>query len=101
MPATILPMAGKAGPTSMADIDITQPAFRVVQPKPKMTVYFALLIVALCAMLTACGFMYAEVRRLQREKSSSLDRPTKTLVASARFVVICRVRQVRETHLVL
>jgi hypothetical protein len=39
------------------------PTFRVVAPKPKMTVYFALLIVALLAMLTACLFLYMEVRR--------------------------------------
>jgi hypothetical protein len=39
------------------------PAIRVVAPKPRMTIYFALLIIALIAMLTACLFLYLEIRR--------------------------------------
>jgi hypothetical protein len=41
----------------------TTPTLRVVAPKPRMTIYFALLIIALVAMLTACLFMYLEIRR--------------------------------------
>ena len=36
---------------------------RVVAPKPRMTVYYAMLILSLMAMLTACLFMYLEIRR--------------------------------------
>jgi uncharacterized membrane protein len=39
------------------------PTLRVVAPTPKMTIYFALLIVALVAMLFACLFLYLEIRR--------------------------------------
>jgi len=48
----------------MADPElIAPPMLRVVSPKPKMTVYYALLIIALLAMLTACLFLYLEIRR--------------------------------------
>jgi hypothetical protein len=47
----------------VADPDLTAPPIRVVAPKPKMTVYFALLIIALLAMLTACIFLYMEIGR--------------------------------------
>jgi hypothetical protein len=39
------------------------PVVRVSSPKAKMTIYFALLIISLVAMLTACMFMYLEIRR--------------------------------------
>jgi len=41
----------------------TQPTLRVVTPKPKMNIYFVLLIIALVGMITACVFMYLEIRR--------------------------------------
>ena len=48
----------------MATADpIMSPPIRVVAPKPRMTIYFALLIIALIAMLVACLFMYLEIRR--------------------------------------
>jgi len=48
----------------MAQADpIMSPPLRVVAPKPRMTVYYALLIIALIAMLLACLFMYLEIRR--------------------------------------
>jgi hypothetical protein len=48
----------------MAEVDITAPpTLRVAAPKPKMTIYYALLIIALCGMLTACLFMYLEIKR--------------------------------------
>jgi uncharacterized membrane protein len=40
-----------------------QPAIRVIAPKPKMTVYYALLVIALLCMLTACLILYLEIRR--------------------------------------
>jgi hypothetical protein len=47
----------------MAEIDFTAaPVFRTSAPKAKMTIYFALLIIALFALMIACGFMYAEIR---------------------------------------
>jgi hypothetical protein len=42
---------------------IATPTLRVVAPKPKMTIYFALLIIALIAMLFACLFLFLEIRR--------------------------------------
>jgi hypothetical protein len=47
----------------MAEDDLMPAAIRIAAPKPRMTVYYALLILALLAMLTACGFLYAEIRR--------------------------------------
>lgn len=66
----------------MADVDITPPpTFRVVAPKPKMTIYYALLIIALCALLVAIGILYAEVSRLKKERGvSSIDRPMQTVL---------------------
>jgi uncharacterized membrane protein len=42
---------------------IATPTLRVAAAKPKMTIYFALLIIALGAMLFACLFLYLEIRR--------------------------------------
>jgi hypothetical protein len=42
----------------MAQADLISPPMRVVAPKPKMTVYFALLMISLVAMITACIFLY-------------------------------------------
>lgn len=39
------------------------PTIRSASPKAKMTIYLALLIIALIAMLFACLFLYLEVRR--------------------------------------
>lgn len=48
----------------MAEVEFTAPpAIRVAAPKPRMNIYYALLIIALCAMLTACLFMYLEIKR--------------------------------------
>jgi len=48
----------------MAQPDFTaQPAIRVIAPKPKMTVYYALLIIALLCMLTACLILFLEIRK--------------------------------------
>ena len=52
----------------MADLDMTAPpTLRVAAPKPKMTIYYALLIIALIAMLTACLFMFLEIPRFPPE----------------------------------
>ena len=74
----------------MAQVDITAPpTLRVAAPKPKMTIYYALLIIALCAMLTACLFMYLEIKRFGGfgkvpGKVSSVERMPTTLLADAR-----------------
>jgi len=48
----------------MVDVEmVSAPSLRVVSPKPKMTIYYALLIIALLAMLTGCLFLYLEIRR--------------------------------------
>ncbi len=74
----------------MAEIDITAPpTLRVAAPKPKMTIYYALLIIALCAMLTACLFMYLEIKRFGGfgtvpGRVSSVDRAAPALLADVR-----------------
>jgi hypothetical protein len=74
----------------MAEIDITAPpTLRVAAPKPKMTIYYALLIIALCAMLTACLFMFLEIKRFGgfgavKGKVSSVEQVVPTLLADAR-----------------
>ncbi|HEX3602237.1 MAG TPA: hypothetical protein VHU84_18940 [Lacipirellulaceae bacterium] len=40
----------------------TTPTLRVVAAKPKFGIYYALLIIALCAMLVSCGVLYKFVR---------------------------------------
>jgi uncharacterized membrane protein len=71
----------------MAEIDITAPpTLRVATVKPKMNIYYALLIIALCAMLTACLFMFLEIKRFGgfgavKGKVSSVERTTTTLLA--------------------
>ena len=68
----------------MAQADITAPpTLRTASPKPKMTVYYALLIIALCAMLTACLFMFLEIKRFGgfgavKGKVSATERPAPT-----------------------
>ncbi len=72
----------------MADPNpMAPPTLRVVTPKPKMTIYYALLIISLCAMLTACLFLYLEIRRFGgfgavQGRVSSLDRPAATSLAA-------------------
>jgi hypothetical protein len=47
----------------MAEADlIMPPAFRVAAAKPKFGIYYALLIIALCAMIVSCGILYKFVR---------------------------------------
>lgn len=73
----------------MATVDFTAaPTIRAAALKPRMNIYYALLIIALCAMLTACLFMYLEIRRFGgfgavkgTVKSASLERPTHFTVA--------------------
>jgi hypothetical protein len=46
----------------MADVEFTPaPVFRTSAPKAKMTVYFAMLIIALFAMLIACIVMWTHL----------------------------------------
>jgi hypothetical protein len=74
----------------MAELDITAaPTLRVAAPKPKMTIYYALLIIALCAMLTACLFMFLEIRRFGgfgavKGKVTSVGRAMPSLLADTR-----------------
>lgn len=47
----------------MAESDlIAPPTIRVAVTKPKFGIYYALLIIALCAMLVACGVLYKFVK---------------------------------------
>jgi hypothetical protein len=72
----------------MAQAEFTPPILRVAAPKPKMTIYYALLILALLAMLTACLFLYLEIRRFGGfgtvpQRIASLDQPAQSLLAKA------------------
>jgi hypothetical protein len=43
----------------MAEADlITPPTFRAAAQKPKFGIYYVLLIIALCAMIVACIYLY-------------------------------------------
>ena len=65
----------------MAQPDFTSPpTLRVAAPKPKMTVYYGLLIIALICMLMACLFLYLEIRRFGGfgtvpQRISAIERP--------------------------
>ena len=71
----------------MADPElIAPPTLRVVTPKPRMTIYYALLIIALVAMVTACIFLYLVIRTFGgfgavQGRVASLDRPPQTPLA--------------------
>jgi hypothetical protein len=73
----------------MAEVDITAPpVIRTAAPKPKMNIYYALLIIALVAMLVACLFMYLEIKRFGgfgavKGTLSSVERADASLLVSA------------------
>jgi hypothetical protein len=69
----------------MAEPDLAPPpTLRAAVVKPKMTIYYALLIVAFVALLVACLFLYLEIRRFQREATgASLSGASHSLVAVA------------------
>jgi hypothetical protein len=47
----------------MADANlIMSPTIRVAASKPRFGIYYALLIIALCAMIISCGILYKFVR---------------------------------------
>jgi hypothetical protein len=47
----------------MADANLTMsPTIRVAAAKPRFGIYYALLIIALCAMIISCGILYKFVR---------------------------------------
>jgi hypothetical protein len=65
------------------------PVIRSGAPKAKMTIYFALLILSLVAMLFACLFMYLEIRNFGgfgtvKGKISSAERPGRVIAFDAR-----------------
>jgi hypothetical protein len=69
----------------MAQGDLGVP-IRVAAPKPRMTVYFALLIVALVALVAGCLFLWIEIGRFGGFGSvpgtvSSLERPAVFIAA--------------------
>jgi hypothetical protein len=65
----------------MAESDlVTPPTLRVAVAKPKFGIYYVLLIIALCAMLVACGVLYKFVRDFGgfgtvKGKISAAERP--------------------------
>lgn len=65
---------------------LAPPMIRTAAPRARMTIYFALLIISLVALLIACLFMYLEVRRfggfkVVPGKLSTLERPLATQIA--------------------
>ena len=66
----------------MAEADlITPPTLRVAVAKPKFGIYYALLIISLCAMLIACLILYLEINRLGgfgkvQGKVAAIEQPT-------------------------
>lgn len=71
----------------MAQGDLGVP-IRVAAPKPRMTVYFALLIIALVAMLAGCIFLWIEIDRFGGFGAvpgtvSSLERPAVLIAAGS------------------
>jgi hypothetical protein len=71
---------------------ITAIPLRSAAPKAKMTVYFAMLIIALLAMITTCVFLYMEIRRFGgfgtvKGGLSAVDRPAATWVEAASPVI--------------
>ena len=72
----------------MAQGDLGVP-IRVAAPKPRMTVYFALLIIALVALLVGCVFLWIEIGRFGGFGSvpgrvSSVERPAVLVVTAAK-----------------
>ena len=70
------------------DLTMAPPVMRPAAPKAKMTIYFALLIISLIAMLMACLFLYLEIRRFGGfgaipGKVSLLERPSAAQLAAA------------------
>ena len=71
----------------MAQVDFSPaPTFRTAAPKARMTIYFVMLILAFLAMLTACLFMYLEVRNFGgfgavKGKWTTVERKLPTMVA--------------------
>ena len=74
----------------MAQPDFIAPLpMRPVAPKPKMTIYYALLIIALVAMLIACLLMWLEIRRFGgfgtvSGTASATEPDARTMFADAR-----------------
>jgi hypothetical protein len=73
----------------MAESDlIAPPTIRVAVTKPKFGIYYALLIIALCAMLVACGVLFKFVKDFGgfgavKGRVSSVTQSTNYSVASA------------------
>ena len=69
---------------------LAPPTLRYAAAKPKMTIYFALLIIALVAMLIACLIMFLEIKRFGGfgavKGNASIERaPQSVLIAHSRI----------------
>jgi uncharacterized membrane protein len=73
----------------MAQADMmAPPVIRSGAPKAKMTIYFALLIISLVALLLGCLFMYLEIRRfggfgMIKGTVTAVERPAQMLLVDA------------------
>ena len=73
----------------MAQADIMAPVpLRPAAPKPKLTIYVVLLIIALVAILVGCLFLYLEIRGqggfgTVKGRISSVQQPVGALLAGA------------------
>ena len=62
------------------------PTFRAAVQKPKFGIYYALLIIALCALLIACIYLYMFIKAFGgfgavKGKVAAIERPAPALVA--------------------
>jgi hypothetical protein len=72
----------------MAEADLITPTFRAAVQKPKFGIYYALLIIALCAMIVACIYLYLFISAFGgfgavKGKVAAAEHPTPTFVARA------------------
>lgn len=47
---------------AQGDLATATPVIRVATPKPKFGIYFVMLIIALCALITSCVILYMFIR---------------------------------------
>jgi hypothetical protein len=91
----------------MAQADlIAPPTLRMAVAKPKFGIYYALLIIALCAMLAACLTLYIEINRFGgfgtvKGKVASFERPTDLFHHRGHGVHREKLQQIASVHSVV
>lgn len=70
---------------SQADL-VTPTTFRATLQKPKFGIYYALLIIALCALIVACIYLYLFISAFGgfgavKGKVAAVEQPTPAVIA--------------------